>query len=78
MKSSLAITVIVASVLPFAGGCGDDNHSPAVPNPATVFCEERGGTTSGPEPMCTLPDGTVVDAWEYFRSEGPVSGLHLG
>ncbi len=39
-------------------------------NPAAVFCEEQGGTVSGPEPMCELPDGTVVDAWEYFREEG--------
>ena len=38
---------------------------------AAVFCEEQGGTTSGPEPMCNLPDGSVVDAWEYFRTEGP-------
>jgi hypothetical protein len=37
-------------------------------NPAAVFCEVQGGTVSGPEPMCALPDGTVVDAWEHFRS----------
>jgi putative hemolysin len=73
MKRSLAITIIAASVLPFTGGCGDDNHNPGVPNPAAKFCEEHGGTTSGPEPMCKLPDGSVVDAWEYFRSEGPAS-----
>jgi putative hemolysin len=73
MRRSLAITTIAAAVLPFTGGCGDDNRNPGVPNPAAVFCEENGGTTSGPEPMCKLPDGSVVDAWEYFRSEGPVS-----
>jgi putative hemolysin len=41
-------------------------------NPAAVFCEEQGGTVSGPEPMCELPDGTVVDAWEYYRQQSGV------
>jgi putative hemolysin len=60
--------------------CGSDDDQPSdpttdppvisgVPNPATVFCAEHGGTTSGPEPMCNLPDGTSVDAWEYYRAE---------
>lgn len=44
------------------------NHeSVGLANPAAVFCEEQGGETVGPEPMCVLPDGTEVDAWEYFR-----------
>jgi putative hemolysin len=38
--------------------------------PAAGFYEEHGGTTSGPEPMCNPPDGSVVDAWEYIRAEG--------
>ncbi|MDH4279195.1 MAG: DUF333 domain-containing protein [Acidimicrobiia bacterium] len=54
------------------GACGDDDagDDSGVPNPAAVFCEEQGGVVSGPEPMCELPDGSVVDAWEYFRKEG--------
>jgi putative hemolysin len=44
------------------------NHeSVGIANPAAVFCAEQGGETVGPEPMCVLPDGTEVDAWEYFR-----------
>ena len=51
------------------GACrDDDSDGPGIANPAAVFCEDQGGTVSGPEPMCELPDGTVVDAWEYFRS----------
>ena len=51
--------------------CDDDEDEPAeLPNPAAVFCEEQGGVVSGPEPMCELPDGTVVDAWDYYRAEG--------
>jgi putative hemolysin len=48
----------------FSGG--DDDDDAGLANPASVFCEEQGGTVSGPEPMCELPDGTVVDAWEYY------------
>ncbi len=71
MRRTLAITIVAASALPFTGGCSDDTNNPGLPNPAAVFCEEQGGTTSGPEPMCKLPDGSVVDAWEYYRAEGP-------
>lgn len=61
-----------AAFLALVGACGDDadGDDPGIANPAAVFCEEQGGTVSGPEPMCELPDGTVVDAWEYFREEG--------
>jgi putative hemolysin len=43
-------------------------------NPAAVFCEEQGGTVTGPEPMCELLDGTVVDAWDYYRTESLTTG----
>jgi len=72
MRTRVAIMIVAATMLPITGGCGGDgdNDDPGVPNPAAVYCEEQGGTTSGTEPMCELPDGSVVDAWEYFRSEG--------
>lgn len=53
-----------------AAACGPGTDA-ELPNPAAVFCEERGGTVSGPEPMCTLADGSTVDAWDYYRREGP-------
>lgn len=40
-----------------------------VANPAAVYCEQQGGTVFGPEPMCGLPDGTTVDAWEFYRAD---------
>jgi putative hemolysin len=53
-------------------GCGDDTaEDTEIANPAAVYCEEQGGTVSGPEPMCTLPDGTVVDAWDHYRETHP-------
>ena len=38
-------------------------------DPAIEFCEAAGGTVFGDAPMCGLPDGTSVDAWEYYRSQ---------
>lgn len=52
-------------------GCGSDEQPAQLPNPAAVYCEQRGGTVSGPEPMCQLPDGTTVDAWGYHRANAP-------
>lgn len=43
-------------------------------NPASVFCVEQGGrveirnSTEGQSGYCHLPDGTVVEEWEYFRA----------
>ncbi len=77
MKARVATMIAAASVLVLAGGCGGgDNDGPEIPNPAAVYCEQQGGTVSGPEPMCELPDGSVVDAWDYYRTEtGAGAGL---
>lgn len=71
MRQSIT-RAILAVVLGTAGGCTDDSDGQEMPNPAAVYCEERGGTVSGPEPMCTLRDGTFVDAWEFYRAENIV------
>ncbi len=66
----------VAAALLVTAGCGGsagDDDDTGIPNPAAVFCEEQGGTTSGPEPMCELPDGSIVDAWDYYREQNPTN-----
>ena len=45
-------------------------------NPAAVFCVEREGKFLLDTGQCVLPDGTTVDAWEYFRTQHP-SGASL-
>lgn len=44
-------------------------------NPASVFCEKQGGKSEirknadGSEyGVCRLPNGKVVEEWEYFRA----------
>ena len=63
--------VAAAAVAAGCGGSSSDGDDTGIPNPASVFCEEQGGTTSGPEPMCELPDGSIVDAWDYYREQNP-------
>ncbi len=71
MKARLVTAVATASMLICTVGCGTgtENDEPRIANPAAVFCEEQGGAVSGDEPMCELLDGSIVDAWEYYRSQ---------
>jgi uncharacterized protein len=62
--------VVSITTLAVLGACSSGPEETQVPNPAAVFCEEQGGTVSGDGPMCTLPDGTTVDAWEHYRASG--------
>jgi putative hemolysin len=50
------------------GGCGSDDGA-SIANPSAAFCEDQGGTYSLDDETCTLPDGTVVDAWDYYREQ---------
>lgn len=72
--------IVLATCLVAATGCAakDTGTRPAqIPNPAATFCEENRGTfrivkqADGSTGMCTLPDGTEVDAWDYFRQSQP-------
>lgn len=44
-------------------------------NPASVYCTEQGGKVemrkgaSGETGYCHLPDGRVVEEWEFYRSQ---------
>ena len=47
-------------------------------NPASVYCEEQGGTITivkdeewNEYGMCKLADGTEVEEWEYYRTNHP-------
>ncbi|XXY52790.1 DUF333 domain-containing protein [Sorangium sp. So ce269] len=46
----------------------------AIPNPASVFCEEVGGRSiiasepGGDVGICRLSDGSIVEEWTLFRA----------
>ncbi len=78
MKRSMILAASVAALL-FGAACGDDEETPTttgvgLANPASVFCEEQGGTVDivdeagGQVGYCNLPDGTRVEEWEYFTT----------
>lgn len=68
MKTSSFVAV---AALASGAACATDNVQMA--NPAAVFCVEAGGEhvivkeADGERGICELPDGTRVDAWDYFR-----------
>ncbi|WP_305069315.1 DUF333 domain-containing protein [Komagataeibacter sp. FNDCF1] len=86
-EHGLQIIGLALSVM--LGACGPARHTPASPkpgpaqsdtrrigmaNPASVYCQQRGGTLEmrrteqGVTGWCHLPDGTVVEEWSLFRS----------
>jgi putative hemolysin len=48
-------------------------------NPAATFCVGEGNQylirsgNGGSVGICILPDGSEVDAWDYFRANGPAA-----
>jgi len=63
-------------------GCSANNNvgntaqNSQLANPASVYCEEQGGSlqittaSDGSQTgMCTLKDGTKCDEWAYYRKE---------
>ncbi|WP_299659484.1 DUF333 domain-containing protein [uncultured Ruegeria sp.] len=67
--------VIAAILAPLAACDQPADQSSELANPAATFCIERGGAykiqdgDNGQTGICTLPDGTEQDAWDYFRAE---------
>jgi putative hemolysin len=62
-------------------GCGTptgdvtEEPAPGMPNPASVYCEEEGGTLEvrqsqdGEYGVCIFGDGSECDEWAFFRGE---------
>ncbi len=74
----VAVAIALAVVLSISGCSGDDDNQEqtGIANPASVFCEEQGGTvdirtdeSGGQVGYCVFSDGTEVDEWAYFRGE---------
>lgn len=58
-----------------ADKAGQESPAVGTANPASEFCVKQGGKLEmkkdkdgGEYALCHLPDGSVVEEWEYFRS----------
>lgn len=73
--------LLLASALLLLSACGSapaPEQTPAqIANPASAYCVSQGGTleivtnADGQVGMCHLPDGSVVEEWELYRSANP-------
>lgn len=70
----IAASVLCLAALSACGSDSDSNLAPGLANPASVFCEEQGGSVEmetddegNQAGICVLADGSRVDEWEYYR-----------
>jgi hypothetical protein len=71
------ILLLVAAGVLLASCTGDTpgETTMGMPNPASVYCEEQGGTVEmreaegGTQGFCVFPDGGECDEWEFYRGE---------
>ena len=71
----------VAVVCALVAGCTVSGPDPLMglqlPNPASLYCIEQGGTIdikespAGSVSTCVLSDGTRVDEWVFYRENHP-------
>jgi putative hemolysin len=73
----IAAAALLALAL-LTAACGDDNkdNESQLPNPASVFCEDNGGTLEivtaadgSQSGMCHFTDGSQCEEWAFMRGE---------
>ena len=78
MKKSLILSAAAAVTLVACSAADNPNRQEGQPvgmaNPASEFCVKQGGKLEPKKDahgneyaLCHLPDGTVMEEWEYFR-----------
>lgn len=75
MIKPAVLSIVAATILAACGTSGkEDAPMVGMSNPASEFCVKQGGKLEvkkdkdgGEYALCHLPDGTVVEEWEYFR-----------
>lgn len=78
MSKAMSTCAILFLLVPLAlGACGSTpTPAPNMPNPASTYCQEHGGTLEivtaadgSQSGLCRFPDGSACDEWAYFRGE---------
>jgi len=77
MKRVVAIALAAALIISGCSSSSDDNQEqPGLANPASVYCEQQGGTVDirtddagNQTGYCVFTDGTEVEEWAFYRGE---------
>ena len=78
MKTRTLWLVAMLSVVALTlAGCNKsetpvEENNAEIANPASVYCEDNGGTLNLEDGTCTLTDGTVCDEWDFYNGACPV------
>jgi putative hemolysin len=46
-----------------------EENNAEIANPASVYCEDNGGTLNLEEGLCMFDDGSFCEEWSYYRGE---------
>jgi putative hemolysin len=79
LRNSYSTLILLLGAILLAA-CGPNptvpTSVPNLPNPASVYCEQNGGTldlrqdaTGGVAGICIFPGGSECDEWAYYRGE---------
>lgn len=75
MMKKLALIATTTSILTACATTNPQNEMVGMANPASVFCLKQGGKLEpkkdkdgGEYALCHLPNGQVVEEWDYFRA----------
>ncbi len=80
MKSIKVLMIVFVTAILALTACKSEKLQPTdtnqIPNPASVFCKENGGTEENRQAadgsvagFCLFSDGSECDEWAYFRGE---------
>jgi hypothetical protein len=76
-KRIMAVLAALLALALLASACGDDDEEEQsqLPNPASTYCEEQGGTleirdeAGGQVGYCVFDDGSECEEWAFMRGE---------
>lgn len=75
-KSTLSIFAVMMACTLVLAGCNKTTNTPeeenlGMANPASVYCEENGGTLLLQDDswLCMFDDGSYCEEWSYYRGE---------
>jgi len=83
MKKLIFIILLLIFILGCSKQIEDSIEEQQLANPASVYCEEQGGTLrmeeneAGQTGICILPDETECEEWAYFRGECPEEEVEI-